>query len=60
MSKVREKEIKQLKLKAEEIRKRVVEIVFAAKGGHIGGSLSSIEIETALYFYVMNIDPKNT
>lgn len=48
-----------LRLKAEEIRKRVVEIVFSAKGGHIGGSLSSIEIETILYFYVMNVDPKN-
>jgi transketolase len=59
MSEVREKEITQLKLKAEEIRKRVVEIVYTAKGGHIGGSLSSIEIETALYFHVMNIDPVN-
>jgi len=59
MSEVRERKIKQLKLTAEEIRKRVVEIVYAAKGGHIGGSLSSVEIETALYFHVMNIDPKN-
>jgi transketolase len=57
MSGIKEREIKQLKLKVEEIRKRVVEIVYAAKGGHIGGSLSSIEIETALYFHVMNIDP---
>lgn len=45
-----------LKKKAEEIRKRLVEIVFAAKGGHIGGSLSSVEMETALYFRVMNVD----
>jgi len=37
----------------------VVEIVYASKGGHIGGSLSSVDIETALYFHVMNIDPKN-
>lgn len=59
MSKLNDSEIKKLKLKAEEIRKRVVEIVYAAKGGHIGGSLSSIEIETALYFHVMNVDPAN-
>ena len=57
MSKITDSGIKQLKLQAEEIRKRVLEIVYASKGGHIGGSLSSIEIETALYFHVMNIDP---
>jgi transketolase len=59
MSKITDSEIKKLKLQAEEIRKRVVEIIYSAKGGHIGGSLSSIEIETALYFHVMNIDPIN-
>lgn len=57
MSKITESDIKNLKLRTEEIRKRVVEIVYKSKGGHIGGSLSSIEIETALYFHVMNIDP---
>lgn len=59
MSKLTDSEIEKLKLKVEEIRTRIVEIVFAAKGGHIGGSLSSVEIETALYFHVMNIDPAN-
>ena len=59
MTKVAELKIKQLKIKAEEIRKRVVEIVYSSRGGHIGGSLSSIEIETALYFHVMNVDPAN-
>ncbi len=52
-------EIDKLTLQAEKIRKRVVEIIYSAKGGHTGGSLSSINIETALYFYIMNIDPKN-
>jgi transketolase len=51
--------IKGLQLQAEKIRKRVVEIVYASGSGHIGGSLSSVDMETALYFYVMNIDPKN-
>jgi len=59
MSKTKAIEIKALQLQAEKIRKRVVEIVFSSKSGHIGGSLSSTDIETALYFHVMNIDPKN-
>ncbi|MDP4276004.1 MAG: transketolase [Bacteroidota bacterium] len=50
-------EVKQLKLRAEEIRKRLVEIVYMSKSGHIGGSLSSVDVETALYFHVMNINP---
>lgn len=57
MTKTASEEVKRLKLQAEEIRKRLLEIVFAAKSGHIGGSLSSVEVETALYFHVMNIDP---
>lgn len=59
MAKITEATLLQLKIIAEEIRKRVVEIVYSSKGGHIGGSLSSIEIETALYFHVMNVDPLN-
>lgn len=51
--------IKNLQLHAENIRKKVVDIVFLAKAGHIGGSLSSVDIETVLYFHTMNIDPKN-
>jgi len=48
-----------LKLKAEKIRKRIIEIIYRAKGGHTGGSLSSADILTALYFNVLNVDPKN-
>ena len=48
-----------LRLQAEKIRRRIVEVVYSAQAGHIGGSLSSVEIETVLYFYVMNIDPVN-
>jgi len=59
MSKVKQSKIKELQSTAENIRRKVVEIVYSAKGGHIGGSLSSVDIETVLYFHVMNIDPKN-
>ncbi len=59
MLKVKESKVKELESLAENIRRKVVEIVFSAKGGHIGGSLSSVDIETVLYFHVMNIDPEN-
>ena len=59
MSQAKQRKIIELQLQAEKIRKRVVEMIFSSKSGHIGGSLSSVDIETALYFHVMNIDPAN-
>lgn len=50
--------IPELTLQCERIRKRLVEIVYKAKAGHIGGGLSSLNTLTALYFRIMNIDPK--
>lgn len=51
---------KQLQLIAEQNRKRLVEVVYAAKAGHIGGDLSCLNMMTALYFHVMNgLDPKD-
>ena len=41
------------------IRKDIVSMIHAAKSGHPGGSLSAVEILTALYFDEMNIDPSN-
>jgi transketolase len=50
--------VKELELLAEKNRKRLVEVVYAAKAGHIGGDLSCLNVMTALYFDVMrNIDP---
>jgi transketolase len=50
--------VKELELLAEQNRKRLVEVVYAAKAGHIGGDLSCLNVMTALYFDVMNnIDP---
>ena len=49
----------ELKKTANEIRKGVLTSVHAAKAGHPGGSLSSAEIFTWLYFEEMNIDPKD-
>lgn len=44
---------------AARIRIDVVKAVHKAGSGHPGGSLSAADIVTALYFKVMNIDPKN-
>ncbi len=51
---------KELQLLAERNRKRLVEVVFRAKAGHIGGDLSCLNVMTALYFHVMQgLDPQN-
>ncbi len=50
----------QLKEKAKELRKHVIDMVYKAQSGHPGGSLSACEIITALYFDQMNLsDPKD-
>lgn len=48
-----------LQEKALEVRKGIVTAVHSAKSGHPGGSLSVADTLTYLYFYKMNIDPKN-
>ena len=52
-------QVKELEKRAVEIRKRTVEIIGNASGGHIGGSLSSVDILVALHFAIMNFDPRN-
>ena len=44
---------------AQRIRVDVIKEVFGANSGHPGGSLSSADIVTALYFKVMNVDPED-
>lgn len=44
---------------AVEVRKKIIEMVYGAKSGHPGGSLSIADILTVLYFKEMNIDPTN-
>jgi transketolase len=52
-------EVSALKDKCRAVRRRVMEILFEAGGGHYGGSLSCVEILVALYFHTLRIDPKN-
>jgi transketolase len=49
---------KELERKAKEARKELVETLVKCGAGHPGGALSSMDIMIALYFEVMNIDPK--
>jgi len=42
-----------------QLRQDVLEMIHAAGSGHPGGSLSAVEILTALYFDVMHVDPQN-
>ncbi len=52
-------EIEDLKQKAKEIRKDIIEEVYNAKSGHPGGSLSLADIMAVLYFNELRIDEKN-
>jgi transketolase len=49
--------IEELKAKAVDIRCDIINMIATANAGHPGGSLSSADIVTALYFRVMRIDP---
>ncbi|RMF01793.1 MAG: transketolase [Chloroflexi bacterium] len=44
---------------AVEVRTNIIQMIHRANAGHPGGSLSAADIVTALYFRVMNVDPKN-
>lgn len=51
--------IQALRRTAANVRLGILEGVYSAKSGHPGGSLSSADIFTYLYFSEMNVDPQN-
>ena len=51
--------LKQLRLKANEIRQDVVRMLHAAGSGHPAGAIGLADIYAALYFNVLYHDPKN-
>jgi transketolase len=53
------KEILKLEYTALRIRRNILRLIRAGEAGHVGGALSSVEILTALYFKLLNIDPAN-
>ena len=58
MKSLDDKTIKELKITAVKIRKHVIEMLYRAKSGHPGGSLSAVDAITVLYFHHMKFDPK--
>jgi transketolase len=49
---------KQLELTANEIRQSIIAMLLEAGSGHSAGPLGIADVMTALYFEVMDIDPK--
>ena len=54
-----ENKLKFLEEMANHIRQDIIEMLVEAKSGHSAGSLGMADIFTALYFHILNHDPKN-
>ncbi len=52
-----QQDVERLEKQAAQLREDIISMIHAAKAGHPGGSLSAVDMITALYFHVMNIDP---
>jgi len=50
--------VNRLRRKCLDVRRDIIEMIYAGGSGHAGGSLSAVEILTALYFHVMRIRPE--
>ncbi|HUD03056.1 MAG TPA: transketolase [Candidatus Paceibacterota bacterium] len=54
-----QEKLQELELKAEAIRETIIEMLVAAGSGHTAGPMGMADIFAALYFYILNHDPKN-
>lgn len=54
-----EEKLQNLELKAEAIRETIISMLVAAGSGHTAGPMGMADIFTALYFDILNHDPKN-
>lgn len=52
-------EVRELELKANQIRESIIEMLVAAGSGHTAGPLGMADIFALLYFRVLKHDPKN-
>lgn len=59
MEPLTENKIKKLKIKANEIRKSIIRMLYEAGSGHTAGPLGMADIFTLLYFHVLKHDPRN-
>ncbi|MBD3251448.1 transketolase [Candidatus Uhrbacteria bacterium] len=51
--------VKELRLKANEIRQDIIEMLLSAGSGHSAGPLGMADVFTALYFEIANFTPEN-
>ncbi len=56
---ISESKIKELELKANDIRQSIIEMLVSAGSGHTAGPMGMADIYTAMYFHVLHHDPKN-
>src|SRR3989344_4437821 len=54
-----DKKIKELELKANDIRTNIIEMLLEAGSGHTAGPLGMADIFTLFYFHILKHDPKN-
>jgi len=54
-----DKKIRFLEMTANQIRQDVIDMLVEAGSGHSAGPLGMADVFTALYFHVLNHDPKN-
>lgn len=54
-----EEKIKDLEIKANDIRKSIIEMLLEAGSGHTAGPLGMADIFTLFYFHILKHDPKN-
>ena len=59
MEPLTDSEVKALVAQANAIRATIIEMLVAAGSGHTAGPLGMADIFTALYFHILNHDPKN-
>src|SRR3989304_10355756 len=56
---ISDKKAEELEIKANEARELLIEMLTEAGSGHTAGSLGMADIFTAMYFHILNHDPKN-
>ena len=51
--------VEEMREKAKRLRRHIIAMTAKAGSGHPGGSLSAVEIITALFFHMLRHDPRN-
>ncbi len=59
MSLLTDEKVKELKIKANDIRKSIIEMLVEAGSGHTAGALGMADVFTLFYFHILKHDPKN-